>query len=112
MSDDERPKTSEEEKMVRQIPYVSKMGSLIYDMLCTRPSICYSVGMGNRYQSNPRPKHWEPVKYILKYLRRTKDYMLAYHCEDLISIGYTDSNFQSNFDFKKVHFRLCVHLRR
>ena len=112
MSDDKRPKTSEEEKMVRQIPYVSKMGSLIYDMLCTRPGICYSVGMVNRYQSNPRPKHWEVVKHILKYLRRTKDYMLAYHCEDLISIGYTDSNFQSNFDFKKVHFRLCVHLRR
>ena len=27
--------------------------------------------------------------------------MLAYHCEDLISIGYTDSNFQSDLDFRK-----------
>ena len=27
--------------------------------------------------------------------------MLAYWCEDLIPIGYTDSDFQSDLDFKK-----------
>ena len=27
--------------------------------------------------------------------------MLVYHCEDLIHIGYTDSDFQSDLDFKK-----------
>ena len=30
-----------------------------------------------------------------------KDYMLVYWCEDLIPIGYTDSDFQSNLDFRK-----------
>ena len=76
-SDDQRPKTSEEEKMMRQIPYASAVGSLMYAMLCTRLDICYLVGMVSRYQSNPRPKHWEAVKHILKYLRRAKDYMLV-----------------------------------
>ena len=28
--------------------------------------------------------------------------MLIYRCEDLIPIGYIDSDFQSNFDFKKA----------
>ena len=93
LSNDQRLKTSEEEKMMRQICYASTMGSLMYVMLCTRLDICYSIGMVSRYQSNPRPKHWEAVKHILKYLRRTKDYMLVYHCEDLIPIGYTDSGF-------------------
>ena len=87
--------------MMRQIPYASAMGSLMYVMLCTRPDICYSVGMVSRYQLNLGLKHWEAVKHILKYLRQTKDYMLVYHCEDLIPIGYTDSDFQSNIDFKK-----------
>ena len=46
-------------------------------------------------------KHWQVVKYILKYLRRTRDYMLVYHSEDLIPIGYTDLDFQLNLDFRK-----------
>ena len=91
--DDQRPKTLEEENMMRQIPYASAVGSLIYAMLCTKPDIYYSVGMVSRYQSNPGLKHWQAVKHILKYLRRTRDYMLVYHSEDLIPIGYTDSDF-------------------
>ena len=27
--------------------------------------------------------------------------MLVYRCEDLIPLGYTDSDFQSNLDFRK-----------
>ena len=87
--------------MMRQVPYASIVGSLMYAILCTRPDICYSAGMVSRYQSNPGPKHWQAVKYILKYLRRTRDYMLVYRWEDLIPINYTDSDFQSDLDFKK-----------
>ena len=83
-----RPKTQEEVDTMRQVPYASAVGSLMYAMLCTRPDICYSVGMVSQYQSNPRPKHWQAVKHILKYLRRTRAYMLVYRCEDLIPIGH------------------------
>ena len=86
---------------MRQVPYDSAVRSLMYAMLCTRRDICYSVGMVGRYQSNPWPKHWQAVKHILKSLWRTRDYMIVYRCEDLIPIGYTDSNFQSNLDFRK-----------
>ncbi|XP_050255054.1 secreted RxLR effector protein 161-like [Quercus robur] len=99
--DDQRTKTLEEEKTMRQVPYASAVGSLMYAMLCTRPDICYSVGIVSRYQPNPGPKHWEAVKHILKYLRRMRDYMLVYRCEDLIHIGYTDFDFQSDHDFRK-----------
>ena len=43
--DDQRPKTQEEENMMRQVPYALAVESLMYAMLCTRPDICYSVGM-------------------------------------------------------------------
>ena len=45
LSNDQRLKTSEEEKMMRQTRYASTMGSLMYVMLCTRLDICYSIGM-------------------------------------------------------------------
>ena len=47
LSDDQRPKTVEEENMIRQIPYASAVRSLLYVMLCIRPDICNSVGMVN-----------------------------------------------------------------
>ena len=72
------------------MPYASAVGILMYVMLCTRPDICYSVGMVSRYQFNPGREHWTAVKHILKYLRRTRDYMLVYHGDKLAPIGYTD----------------------
>ena len=102
LSDDQRPKTLKEENTMRQVPYASAVGSLKYAMLCTRLDICYLVGMVSRYQSNLGLKHWQAVKHILKYLRRTRDYMLVYHSKNLIPIGYTDSDFQSNLDFRKI----------
>ena len=35
------------------IPYASAVGNLMYAMLCTRPDICYAVGIVSCYQSNP-----------------------------------------------------------
>jgi hypothetical protein len=62
-------------------------------MLCIRLDIYFAVGMVNIYQSNPGPTHWVDVKHILKYLRRTRTYMLVYHCEDLTATSYIDSDF-------------------
>ena len=81
-----------------QVPYTSVVGSHMYTMLCTRPHICFAVGMVKRYQSNPCPEHWIIVKHILKYFRRIKDYMLMYGGDELIPIGYTDSDFMSDKD--------------
>ena len=73
----------------------------MYAMLCTRPNICFVVGIVSRFQSKPGPDHCTVVKHIFKYLRRTRDNMLVYSREDLIPVGYTDSDFQSDSDSKK-----------
>jgi len=57
LSCDMCPKTLEEKKKMSRIPYASAIGSLMYAMMCTRPDICYAVGLVNRYQSNPGQKH-------------------------------------------------------
>ena len=65
----------------------------MYVMLCTRPNLCYLVGIVRRYQSNPGREHWTAMKHILKDLSRTKDYMLVYHGDEMTPIGYIDSDF-------------------
>ncbi|TYK21571.1 gag/pol protein [Cucumis melo var. makuwa] len=82
LSKEQCPKTPQEVKDMSNIPYASVVGSLIY-------------------QSNPGRDHWTAVKNILKYLRRTKDYMLVYGSKDLILTGYTDSDFQTDKDARK-----------
>ena len=86
---------------MRRIPYAPAVGSLMFAMLCTRPDICYAVGIVSRYQSNPGIGHWIAVKHILKYLRRTRDYMLVYSGGYLNPVGYTDYDFQSDKDSRK-----------
>ncbi|WJZ97236.1 hypothetical protein VitviT2T_015857 [Vitis vinifera] len=101
LSKEQCPKTPQDEEKMRRVPYASAVGSLMYAMLCTRPNICFAVGVVSRYQSNPGLDHWVAVKHILKYLRRKRNYMLVYSSRELIPIGYTDSDFQSDRDSRK-----------
>ncbi|KAL6323034.1 hypothetical protein AAG906_023652 [Vitis piasezkii] len=55
--------------------------------------------MVSKYQSNPCMEHWMMV--ILKYLQRMRDYMLVYHCNELLPLGYIDLDFQFDRDSRK-----------
>ncbi|XP_039688647.1 secreted RxLR effector protein 161-like [Medicago truncatula] len=84
---------------MRDIPYASAIGSIMYAMICTRPDVSYALSATSRYQSNPGNDHWIAVKNILKYLRRTKDTFLIYGGQEELSvIGYTDDSFQTDHD--------------
>ena len=87
LSKEQSPKTLEQKERMSRIPFASVVGSLMYAMLCTRPNICYAVGIVSRYQSDPGEELWIAVKHILKYLRRTRDYMLVYSSGNLETIG-------------------------
>lgn len=93
LSKEQCPTDPQEIEDMAKIPHASPVGSLMYAMLCTRPDICYAVGIVSRYQSNPGQEHWNDVKYILKYLKSTRDYVLVYKGGALNPIGYTDSDF-------------------
>ena len=101
ISKEQSQKTLEQKERMSRIPFASAVGSLMYAMLCTRPNICYAVGLVSRYQSDLGEEHWIALKHILKYLRRTRDYMLVYSSGSLETIGYTDSNFQGDIDSRK-----------
>ena len=95
------PKTDEERAYMSKISYASAIGSIMYDILCTRPDVAYALSAVSRYQSNPGEQHWIVVKNILKYLRRTKDLFLIFGKSDLQLEAFTDSSFQSDVDDSK-----------
>ena len=87
---------------MKDVPYASAIGSIMYAMLCTRPDVCLAISLAGRYQSDPRMEQWRAVKNILKYLKRTKDMFLVYGGdEELIVKGYVDASFDTDLDDSK-----------
>ena len=88
------PNNNFERKSMENIPYASTTSNLMYAQVCTRPDIAFIVGFLGRYLSNPGQAHWVATKKVMRYLQRTKDYMLVYRkLENLEVLGYTDSDF-------------------
>ncbi|XP_060672707.1 wall-associated receptor kinase-like 10 [Ziziphus jujuba] len=83
------PSSKEEIEEMASVPYSSAVGSLMYAMVCTRPDIAHAVGVVSRFLSNPGKKHWEAVKWILRYLKGTSKLCLCYGGGDPILEGYT-----------------------
>ena len=59
------PTTAEDREKMKDVPYASAIGSIMYAMLCTRPDVCLAISLAGRYQSNPGVDHWTAVKNIL-----------------------------------------------
>ena len=64
------------ENDMKDIPYDSSVGSLIYAQMSTRPDIVYVVGLLGRYQSNSGMEHW---KLAFKVQDIFRDRTLKYH---------------------------------
>ncbi|GJS15721.1 retrotransposon protein, putative, ty1-copia subclass, partial [Tanacetum coccineum] len=59
-------------KRMQNVPYASAVGSIMYDVRCTRPDAAFAQNITSRFQQNLSDLHWTAVKNILKYLRNTK----------------------------------------
>ena len=53
LSANQHPKTPAEIERMSEISYASVVRSLMFAMLCTRPDICFAIGMVSRYQLGP-----------------------------------------------------------
>jgi reverse transcriptase-like protein len=68
--------------------YGSKIGSLMYLAVQTRPDIAYGVSVLSRFLTNPSPQHIKAADCILQYLQGTK--MLGIEYKSLTNAGDTD----------------------
>ena len=57
--------------------YQALVGSLLYLMHATRPDIAYTIIRLSQYSAYPRSPHWDGLKRVLRYLKATKDAVLA-----------------------------------
>ncbi|KAI3791050.1 hypothetical protein L2E82_04605 [Cichorium intybus] len=95
----ESPSTDEEIADMSRVPYASAMGSIMYAVTYTQPDVAFALSMVSRYQGNPGRAHWTAVKNILKYLRRTKNFVLILGGSDTLRVdGYTNASFQTDRD--------------
>ncbi|XP_057969598.1 secreted RxLR effector protein 161-like [Malania oleifera] len=94
-----------ERRQMKDVPYASVVGSLMYAQTCTRPDISFAVGMLERFQSSLRMIHWKVAKKVLRYLQGTKDYKLMYRrFGHLEVVRYSGSDFARCVDTRKSSF--------
>ena len=56
--------------------YQQTVGSLLWLAMNVRPDITLAVSVLSKYMANPREKHWNAAKRIMRYLNGTKDHGL------------------------------------
>ena len=95
------PSNEVEKTNISKVPYASAVGSLMYAMVCTRPDIAHVVGTVSRFLSNPSRKHWNAVKWILRYLYGTIDMKLYFGGDKPTLMGYSDSDMVGDIDSRK-----------
>jgi len=60
--------TPEDMSFMKNIPYLSAVGAIMYLAVTSRPNIAYAVGVLARFNSNPGVAHWKAVKHLFHYL--------------------------------------------
>ncbi|GKF62567.1 hypothetical protein Tco_0182621, partial [Tanacetum coccineum] len=73
LSKKQAPKTEASRRRMAKVPYASVVGIVMYAMEYTRPDITHAVGVVSEFMSNPGIKHWEAVKWLLRYLEGFSD---------------------------------------
>lgn len=74
----------------------------MYAQVCTHPYIAFIVEILCKYLSNPIMDHWKASKKVMRYLKRTKDYMLTYMRSCQLEITrYSDLDFAGCQDSKR-----------
>ncbi|KAH9704361.1 Integrase catalytic domain-containing protein [Citrus sinensis] len=66
LSKQEEPEEKAEVEHMKNIPYTSVVGCIMYAMVCTRPDLAYGIGVLSRFMSNPGKHHWHAAKWMLR----------------------------------------------
>ena len=79
--------------------YQQIIRTLIYAAIGTRPDIAFVAMRLSRFNNNPTQEHIKYAKYVLRYLKGTKELKIKYDgASDAGLIGYSDSDWGENRD--------------
>uniref|UniRef100_H3H572 Polyprotein n=2 Tax=Phytophthora ramorum TaxID=164328 RepID=H3H572_PHYRM len=97
------PTTNAEREDMRNKPYRSLIGCLLYITTCTRPDVAYIVTQLSRFLENPGQQHWKAAIRVLRYLKTTKEFGIVYNGNNgkVAMEAYTDADWGSNLDDRR-----------
>lgn len=104
LSSDDCPVNEKEEREMKEVPYKSAVGALLYSALGTRPDITNSVVQCAQYSKNPGHLHWKAVKHCIRYVSGTHDHGICYSRADSTKAGevildcWADADWNGNKD--------------
>jgi len=103
LSAKQSPSTDDEVQEMKKIPYASAVGCLMYAMVCTRPDLAQAMSVVSKYMSNPGREHWQAVKWIIRYLKgtRNKSIMFERQHDDACITGFVDSDYAGDLDKRR-----------
>ncbi|GKA66545.1 hypothetical protein Tco_0766353 [Tanacetum coccineum] len=79
ISSDLCSKTNDELDKMSRVPYALAIGSIMYDMTCTRPDISFALSMVSRHQQNPSEGHGQRSAVALT--KEPKDHGKSKHID-------------------------------
>jgi hypothetical protein len=85
-----------------RINYQSIVKSLMYIMLRTRLDITYFISMISRYVFNLTQTHWQTIKRIFRYLRKTYQMKLMFREALKFLKSYTNSDWTEDHNIKRL----------
>ena len=97
-------KTNAEVECMSNVPYANAVGYLMYVMVCTISNLAHAISTVCKFMSNSGKRHWEAVKWILRYLKGTIGHgiMFGDHQGDPSSVArYVNFGYAGDFDDKR-----------
>ena len=83
---------------------ISLIGSLVYATVDSRPDLATSVYYLSRFQPKPSAELWRALKRILRYIKRTINFVLLYTKDNSSKPldGYEDEDWERDSDRKST----------
>lgn len=98
------PLSNTDRYFMRDKPYNSAIGLIMYLMIVTRPDLAFAVNILSAFASNPGPPHWRALQHVMAYIKGTLNYRVT--CKQGTSLkpyGYVDADFAGFVDTPQTH---------
>nr|P0CV72.1 RecName: Full=Secreted RxLR effector protein 161; Flags: Precursor [Plasmopara viticola] len=87
---------------MKNVPYLSAVGAIMYLMVVTRPDLAAAVGVLSQFASDPCPTHWQALKRVLRYLQSTQTYGLEFTRAGTAKlVGYSDADWAGDVESRR-----------
>ncbi|KAG6606568.1 Retrovirus-related Pol polyprotein from transposon TNT 1-94 [Phytophthora cinnamomi] len=91
------------EDTMKNVPYRSAVGALMYLMVATRPDLAAAVGVLSQFAADPCPTHWQALKRVLRYLQATPTHGIEFSKGDGCGVvcGYSDADWAGDIESRR-----------